>query len=352
MARSVSTSRLRRGCAALCAAAILACAAAAPVGAADVGALEQKVADAEAQAGALAADLDAKQAQLVAAQQQAAVAAAREARLSALLAVGEERAAELAERVAAAESRLVREKQRLRRARRALAKRLVAIYTSGMPDPTSVILGSDNFEDLVTRSDYLHMVEDSDSRLAARVEQVRDAVRVRLRITAELKRRADAYNARVAAARSQIASVRAAAESTAADLAAIAASRQATIATLQSNIGVWIGDIQAARRAAAEAAEEAAAAEAATEAAAQEEVGSWLGGPYSIPGYIVMCESGGNYSAVNPSSGAGGAYQIIPSTWDLYGGEGTPHEASKQEQDEIASQIWADSGPGAWVCAG
>ncbi|MBV9748259.1 MAG: transglycosylase family protein, partial [Acetobacteraceae bacterium] len=39
------------------------------------------------------------------------------------------------------------------------------------------------------------------------------------------------------------------------------------------------------------------------------------GGGYSIPGYIVQCESGGNWHAVNPSSGAGGAYQIMPSTW-------------------------------------
>jgi muramidase (phage lysozyme) len=75
-----------------------------------------------------------------------------------------------------------------------------------------------------------------------------------------------------------------------------------------------------------------------------------LGGPYAIPTYIVMCESGGNYSALNPSSGAGGAYQIIPSTWAAYGGEGTPHTASKAEQDAIAAQIWADSGPSAWVC--
>ena len=37
-----------------------------------------------------------------------------------------------------------------------------------------------------------------------------------------------------------------------------------------------------------------------------------------------MCESGGNYGAVNPSSGAGGAYQILPSTWELYGGQGEP----------------------------
>ena len=64
-----------------------------------------------------------------------------------------------------------------------------------------------------------------------------------------------------------------------------------------------------------------------------------------------MCESGGNYGAVNPSSGAGGAYQILPSTWELYGGQGEPQNAPKAEQDRIAAEIWADSGPGAWVCA-
>ena len=48
------------------------------------------------------------------------------------------------------------------------------------------------------------------------------------------------------------------------------------------------------------------------------------GGPYAIPTYIVMCESGGNYRAYNASSGAGGAYQILPSTWETYGGEGLP----------------------------
>ena len=63
-----------------------------------------------------------------------------------------------------------------------------------------------------------------------------------------------------------------------------------------------------------------------------------------------MCESGGNYCAVNPSSGAGGAYQILPSTWELYGGQGEPQNAPKAEQDRIAAEIWADSGPSAWVC--
>jgi hypothetical protein len=94
----------------------------------------------------------------------------------------------------------------------------------------------------------------------------------------------------------------------------------------------------------------AAEAREASEAEAEEEVGRWLGGPYAIPTYIVMCESGGNYSALNPSSGAGGAYQILPSTWELYGGQGEPQNAPKAEQDRIAGEIWADSGPSAWVC--
>ena len=182
------------------------------------------------------------------------------------------------------------------------------------------------------------MIEDSDTRLAARVKQVRDEVRFGLGVVEGLKARQDAYNSRLATAREQIGAVRAEAESEAAQLAAIRASRAATLAELQSNIGGWVKEIERA--------------EALSAAEAQAEVGKWLGGPYSIPSSIVMCESGGNYGAVNGSSGAGGAYQILPSTWGLYGGEGAPQDAPKQQQDEIAAQIWSDSGSGAWVCAG
>jgi peptidoglycan hydrolase-like protein with peptidoglycan-binding domain len=73
-------------------------------------------------------------------------------------------------------------------------------------------------------------------------------------------------------------------------------------------------------------------------------------GGYSIPSGIVQCESGGNYSAVNPSSGAGGAYQILPSTWSAYGGQGSPQDAPKAEQDRIAAEIYARQGASAWVC--
>jgi septal ring factor EnvC (AmiA/AmiB activator) len=303
----------------------------------DVGALQSRVDAAQEQAGALAADLESKQRQMFAAQQQAAAAAARERQLSGLLAVGRERSIELGLKVDAAGRHLDRQRVRLRRTLAALSRRLVAIYKNGTPDTTDLMLEPGGYEDLLTRAEYLQMIDDSGNRLAARVRQVRDAVRFQLRLVEELKARQDAYNARLVTARTQIASVRMAAESAAAQLAAIRASREAALGELQSNIDGWVSEIQRA--------------EAVSAAQAEQTVGKWLGGPYSIPTSIVMCESGGNYGAVNPSSGAGGAYQILPSTWDLYGGEGSPQSASKQQQDEIAAQIWADSGSGAWVCA-
>jgi septal ring factor EnvC (AmiA/AmiB activator) len=311
---------------------------AAPAGATDIGALQSQVDDARQQADALAADLEAKQSQMVAAQQQAAAAAERESQLSGLLAAGEQHSAELGAEVDDAQRRLGIERARLRRSLAALAGRLVAIYKSEMPDATELVLSSDGFDDLVTRADYLRMIEDSDTRLAARVKQVRDAVKFQLGVVERVKARQDAYNARLATARDQIGAVRARAQSEAAQLAAIRASRTVTLSELQSNINGWVSEIEQAQQVSA--------------AQAQQTVGKWLGGPYSIPSSIVMCESGGNYGAVNPSSGAGGAYQILPSTWGSYGGKGSPQGASKQDQDEIAAQIWADSGSGAWVCAG
>jgi septal ring factor EnvC (AmiA/AmiB activator) len=321
---------------AICLLALLAVTAAAS--ATEIDSLQAKVESAKGEAGAIAERLRAAQSELASARSQAAAAAAREEHLSGLLAEGEEWAAELAGEVERSEADLVAKKQRLRRARTALADRLVAMYESGAPSEASVILGSSDFEELNTRTDYLAQIEELDRALARRVEQVRNDVRRELRKVAGLKRAADAYNERLVAARSEISAVRGRAEAAAADLHSVAAARSASLSTLKARIGTWVSDIEAA--------------EAASRAAAEEEVGRWLGGPFSIPSYIVMCESGGNYGALNPSSGAGGAYQILPSTWSLYGGEGDPQDAPKEEQDRIAAEIWADSGGGAWVCAG
>jgi septal ring factor EnvC (AmiA/AmiB activator) len=305
-------------------------------GAADVGSLQAKLDRARGEAAALAAGLRATQAELAGAEQQAATASARERRLSGLLSSGRERAARLAARVALARRRLAVERARLGRARRVLARRLVAIYESGSPSTAGIILDSGDVNELAVRTEYLESIRASDAELAGRVAQVRDAVRRELALVAATAARAAAYDERLAAARSRIAAVRGGAEAAASRLGSLVAARAASLSSLKSRMSGWVGEIEVAERAG--------------RAEAEATVGRWLGGPYSIPTYIVMCESGGNYGAVNPSSGAGGAYQILPSTWALYGGHGAPQDAAKEEQDRIAAEIWADSGPGAWAC--
>jgi septal ring factor EnvC (AmiA/AmiB activator) len=327
----------------ICAAALL-CAllaglaiAAGSAGATESEQLEAKLATARDEASALSAQLQSAAAELASAEAEAEDAAARERELTDLLAEARRRTAELARKLKATERRLAIERARLQRSRQVLAERLVVIYENGMPSAESLFFGATDYEDFVTQSDYLRAISEADTALAERVAEVRTAVRQQVSVVAELKAEAVAYDEELAAARAEIGAVRAAAEASAARLQSLRADREAALATLKSDIAGWVDEIQELR--------------AASEAEAEAEVGRWLGGPYSIPTYIVMCESGGNYSALNPSSGAGGAYQIIPSTWELYDGKGLPHEAPKAEQDRIAAEIWADSGPSAWVCA-
>lgn len=327
--------------ASLCAllAVLVACAGSA--GATKAGALEAKLTKARGEASSLSSQLQTTTAELASAEAEAGKAQAREERLSAMLAKGRERAAELARKLRTTRHRLEVEKARLRRSRQVLAERLVAIYESGTPDTADLVFESSDYEDFVARNDYLRAISEADSALADRVAEVRAAVHREVLRVGDLKAEADAYDERLEAAQAEIASVREAAEAAAARLQSLSASRESSLATLKSDIAEWVDQIQEAR---------AAEAREASEAEAEEEVGRWLGGPYSIPTYIVMCESGGNYGAVNPSSGAGGAYQILPSTWELYGGQGEPQNAPKAEQDRIAAEIWADSGTSAWVC--
>lgn len=62
---------------------------------------------------------------------------------------------------------------------------------------------------------------------------------------------------------------------------------------------------------------------------------------------IAQCESGGDYTAVNSSSGAYGKYQILPSTSAAYGCD----MATPAGQDACAVAIYAGgAGRSQWVC--
>lgn len=76
-----------------------------------------------------------------------------------------------------------------------------------------------------------------------------------------------------------------------------------------------------------------------------------------IPGAIGACirqhESGGDATAVNPTSGAGGIWQVIPSTWASLGYAsqypGGAQTAPVSVQNAAAAQLYAQSGTSPWA---
>jgi septal ring factor EnvC (AmiA/AmiB activator) len=331
--------RLRPTPLALLAALVAAVALAVPMtssGAGSIDELNSRISDAKSQAQALGAQVQQTSQELAAVQSEAIAAARREAALNAVLAKGEERERQLEAAVAQARDALAAARAQLQRSLSELSGRLVDIYRSDMPDEMELLLSSDGFDDLATRAEYLSRVEQADAALVHNVRTTRDAVRIRVGDVEEAEANAHTFNVRIATARDQIAAVRADAEARASELASLRAQREAQIQSLQSQVGDWTKRVQHL--------------EAVSASEATQEVDDWFG-DWAIPESIVHCESGGDFQAVNPSSDAGGAYQILPSTWELYGGEGLPQNASPQEQSQIAAQIWADSGAAAWECA-
>jgi septal ring factor EnvC (AmiA/AmiB activator) len=294
--------------------------------------LKDRIDSAESDAGALSDRIDSQSERIASLEERARRAGARAMELSAEVERAEDRSRERTAQLTATEGELDRVRAEYRDAVKTLERRLVGIYTSEAPDYVNVLISSDGFDDLSTRSDYLQALHDADRRVADRVAALRDEVAGTYHRIADLKRNVEAEAARLDTARADFEATQAEAKH---GIAAVAEARSESEADL-SAIEDRISELEA---------------EQAEQQADQEGAPLYEGGPYAIPTYIVMCESGGNYRALNPSSGAGGAYQILPSTWRAYGGQGLPHQAPPAEQDRIAAMIWRDSGPSAWSCA-
>jgi septal ring factor EnvC (AmiA/AmiB activator) len=305
-----------------------------------IGTLQARVDNARAQARQLAGTVQIRNAQFHAAAADAATAAQRLASVEAELANGRARLARVQHRVAIATARLRKWQARFHRDQATLAKRLVAIYKSGTPDVTSLLLNATSFSDLLTRESYLKRINDADHALVERVKAMRDRVRAALAQVKVLRAAAQTEVERLASARAQAAQIRAAAVSKAAAARRAQASAQSALSDLHSRIAGWTAQVAELQRAVGQGGSAAGA------------VQQWFG-DFAIPTSIVMCESSGNYGAVNPTSGAGGAYQMLPSTYQGLGGKyGSPQKAPKWEQDRLAAKLWAGGrGAGNWECA-
>jgi hypothetical protein len=112
------------------------------------------------------------------------------------------------------------------------------------------------------------------------------------------------------------------------------------------------GDLRAeqAFEAAQQQAAQAAAAQQAqvrSSQAAGSSTGHACGGDLP-PCCVMMRESRGSTTAMNPS-GAAGKWQFMPGTWNGYGGYSSAAQAPESVQDAKARQVWAGgAGAGNW----
>lgn len=75
---------------------------------------------------------------------------------------------------------------------------------------------------------------------------------------------------------------------------------------------------------------------------------SYSGAPGSFQACVISRESGGDPTAVNPSSGAGGLYGFLPSTWASLGYSGLPENAPVAEQNAAFEKLYAEDGTSPW----
>jgi len=252
-------------------------------------------------------------------------------------------------------------RRRLSGARQLLAAQLRSRYETQRPDLVTVVLSASGFQQLLTQLDFLSRAQSEQQQL--------------ITFTVTTKRQVAAAVVRLAHLRSTDARI---AHGTAIQVKALAGmnlllhtkegalNRARTAQTIaldasratSHHLQHRIDSVKAARvrrLAAIRASQAAAAAQQAATAPppAPPTTIDVPSGGWAIPYSIVLCESGGQNLPPN-SAGASGYYQIIPSTWKLFGGTGpAAYLAPKSEQDAVATRIWnGGAGAGNWVCAG
>jgi len=288
----------------------------------------------------------------------------REAEVQATLRVDRTKLQRARAALAEEQARAAQLRRELDQARHILAVELVQRYEQPQPNLVSVVLESNGFNQLLEQLQYLRNAQVQEQwaiRLARGAKAQAEAAAVRIgrlagkdrQLAAAATVQANALqgmNQLLQSRQSALTDVRSAQQAALGATQARGAQLRAAIASVQAQ------QQAAERAAAAAAAAQAAAAQRAannTQATTSSGAAAVPSGGWAIPAAIVACESGGQNLPPN-SAGASGYYQILPSTWRLFGGTGpAAYLASKAEQDAVASRIW-NGGAGAsdWVCAG
>ena len=198
--------------------------------------LQDRIEAARSDAGQLSDRVSAQTARIASLTEQAHQAGARAMVLNAQVQTAQARSHELATQLAAAERKLERLRSEYAAAVKALDQRLVAIYESDTPDYITVLLSSDGYDDLTTRSDYLQALHNADKRVADRVAALRDQVAGHVHEVADLKQQVDAQAQQLSSARASLVASQQAASHAATAVADARASTQESLSQAQGEV--------------------------------------------------------------------------------------------------------------------
>jgi murein DD-endopeptidase MepM/ murein hydrolase activator NlpD len=134
---------------------------------------------------------------------------------------------------------------RLTRALVALRARLVAMYEAGTPDVLSVILGSDGYDELIDRTEYLERIHSMDEAVVGRVRDLRNQVRRTVERLRTAKDRIEAARDAIAAEEQALASARKAVQERHAKLVATRARREGVLEKINATEEDLDGDVAA-----------------------------------------------------------------------------------------------------------
>ena len=145
-------------------------------------AVEEKIGAVEEREGVLTSDIAAMGDEISALEGEVAALRNQEAAAEEELAAKEGELETAEAELKEALDRLETLRGRLKRALVNLRERLVAIYTYGSTDITSVVLSSADYGDMVARTEYLDAINESDQALAERVRSLRDEAKKLVRV--------------------------------------------------------------------------------------------------------------------------------------------------------------------------
>lgn len=143
----------------------------------------------------------------------------------------------------AASERLARVRAQLKRALAALRERLIAMYETGSPDLVSVIIGSNDLDDLAARTEYLNRLHGMDEAVVGRVRDLRDEVKELVDRLRDSKDRIESARDAIASEKEALTATRTTLQSHQAELLSARADREAALRKIRSHEEELDGDL-------------------------------------------------------------------------------------------------------------